>query len=216
VAIRICYCCCTTVYLCLSYSLSLHPSLSTLAAGQYSLTIQQLLSLSAPLSLYLSPSLYHLYLSPSLQLSLSSLYHTSLYPSLSTLATPQSPTTTRQRRAGSLRTSGLAVSSTPLLQPSPSTSHSISLYHTSLYPSLSTSSYSAVSTNNSAAATGGLSPNIGPGGLLNSSAPSAPPQDQGFFDPGSSRKARVLYDYDAADKTELSLVADEVGRASVG
>ena len=59
---------------------------------------------------------------------------------------------------------------------------------------------------------GGLSPNVmggTSGGILgNSVAPSAPPAEAMYNAEG--KRARVLYDYDAADKTELSLVADEV------
>lgn len=41
------------------------------------------------------------------------------------------------------------------------------------------------------------------------SRPSAPPFAQAI-NPSITRKAKVLYDYDAMDKTELSLLADEV------
>ncbi len=47
--------------------------------------------------------------------------------------------------------------------------------------------------------------------------PSAPPaatsdaNQNGIPKPNLARKAKVLYDYDAADMNELSLVADEVG-----
>ena len=58
-----------------------------------------------------------------------------------------------------------------------------------------------------------------PGGLsLPLAPPSAPPSTDtsGGLDfssisrPSVTRKAKVLYDYDAADKNELSLLADEV------
>lgn len=65
---------------------------------------------------------------------------------------------------------------------------------------------------------GSLSPNIaatnhsgGSQGILGLNAaavPSAPNEAQLVDNTG--KRARVLYDYDAADKTELSLVADEV------
>lgn len=41
------------------------------------------------------------------------------------------------------------------------------------------------------------------------SRPTAPPFAQAI-NPSFTRKAKVLYDYDAMDKTELSLLADEV------
>lgn len=46
--------------------------------------------------------------------------------------------------------------------------------------------------------------------------PSAPPiasdaNQNGIPKPNLARKAKVLYDYDAADMNELSLIADEVG-----
>ena len=66
---------------------------------------------------------------------------------------------------------------------------------------------------------GSLSPNVIPtgganhtGGILggmNSVAPSAP--SQAVMNDNSGKRAKVLYDYDAADMSELSLVADEVG-----
>ena len=40
--------------------------------------------------------------------------------------------------------------------------------------------------------------------------PDAPPLKQPEKQQPTQRKARVLYDYDAADSTELSLLADEV------
>jgi len=49
--------------------------------------------------------------------------------------------------------------------------------------------------------TGGSSGGGGAGGVT--ATPSAPP--------APAQTARVLYDYDAADMTELSLAADEVG-----
>lgn len=47
------------------------------------------------------------------------------------------------------------------------------------------------------------------------SAPSAAdvaagPDPTGFTRPAQTRKAKVLYDYDAADDNELSLLSDEV------
>lgn len=42
--------------------------------------------------------------------------------------------------------------------------------------------------------------------LASPTSPTSPNPTQ-----SNSRRARVLYDYDAADRTELSLIADEVG-----
>jgi endophilin-B len=64
---------------------------------------------------------------------------------------------------------------------------------------------------------GSLSPNVLPtanhsGGILgvgmNSAAPSAP--SSALINDHSGKRAKVLYDYDAADMSELSLVADEL------
>lgn len=64
---------------------------------------------------------------------------------------------------------------------------------------------------------GSLSPNVIPGGAnhtggilggMNSVVPSAP--SNAVLNDHSGKRAKVLYDYDAADMSELSLVADEV------
>ena len=76
-------------------------------------------------------------------------------------------------------------------------------------------------TNSSRTDGGSMSPTIhtplypigtSPGGAV---LPSAPPatsdaNQNGIPKPNLARKAKVLYDYDAADMNELSLIADEV------
>ena len=75
----------------------------------------------------------------------------------------------------------------------------------------------SVSTTNSATGGGCTSPTIHPpvfSSMSNKdSKPSAPPATESNSTtvlPSDGQKARVLYDYDAADMTELSLLADEV------
>ena len=56
---------------------------------------------------------------------------------------------------------------------------------------------------------GSTSPNITNPIYPHSATPSAPPLNS--TESADSRQAKVLYDYDAADASELSLKADEVG-----
>ncbi|CAG12697.1 unnamed protein product [Tetraodon nigroviridis] len=75
-----------------------------------------------------------------------------------------------------------------------------------------TSFPSSFTNNNQASVSGGAGASA-PTIAVSSSLPSAPPAPGGFSElrgSGASRRARVLYDYDAASSSELSLLADEV------
>lgn len=71
---------------------------------------------------------------------------------------------------------------------------------------------SSFTNNNQSAASGGASASV-PTIPVSASLPSASTASGGFSElrsSSASRKARVLYDYDAASSSELSLLADEV------
>lgn len=63
-----------------------------------------------------------------------------------------------------------------------------------------------------------LSNTIGPSAVASTGSLviTCPPNLSDLKDSSSTRKARVLYDYDAANSTELSLLADEVSESCVG